>query len=111
MNVHPEMKELLNAEMENGLKWWKKTTPTEIKNRLDKKLIAQQKALHTVEDGKELCATKVFLCVCLNHCLTHLPWCDGKYEIVFERKNKEKVIDGRTWRYGVTDPGRYWGGI
>lgn len=112
MNVHPEMKETLNAEMEAGLKWWKKLTPTEIKNRLNKKLIAQQKALLTpVEDGKELCATKIWACECLRALTDHVPWCERKYEVVFERKNKQTDNDRNgNWvhyRSFMFGPGRY----
>jgi hypothetical protein len=107
MKIHPEMREHMAEAMRDGLKWWKQTTPAQIKARVDRALTVQQKALHTVNDGKELHATILYRCDCLRHCVSHLPWCDGKSEIVFERKQKGIERDGRVW-YGWSsiDP---WG--
>lgn len=102
MRVHPEMRDALNEAMAEGLKWWKKTTPEEIKRRFDQKVLREQAAFR----GKHpMTARRVFSCTCLNFWSAHAPWCEDKGRIVFEAGLPQKEIDptvfnGRNWYFG-----------
>lgn len=109
MHVHPEMKAALDEEMREGLKWYKKTTPEEIKTRFDKRMIAQQRAIIV---PKDLVGKKIWDCHCLSNFIGgHAPWCDQTYKIELQTEPelpKGKLIDGRVWYSGGHSP---WGMI
>lgn len=98
MKLHPEIKELMAEAMSEGLRWWKKLTPDEINTRVRQQLLNDQKPLR--DEKKILTWKRVYKCTCLDHCYSHLPWCDGKSEIVFESMDRAQEINGRTWFYG-----------
>lgn len=102
--IHPEMLETVNEEMRDALKWWKTTTPEEVKARLNKRLLAQQKPLRV----KGLMAKRVYECSCLSiYINTHVPRCEQKFHIDFETElPKEEPIYGRVWHTGHSP----WGG-
>lgn len=109
MKIHPEMREALNKAMEDGLKWWKKTTPEEIKRRFDQKVLNEQAPLR---NKNPLTWRRVFTCTCFDFWSAHAPWCEDKGQIVFESELPKKeidptVINGRNWYFGHSS----WGGM
>lgn len=97
MRIHPEVREVLQAEMTEGLRYWRDKSPEEINNRMRARMLAEQTPL--CQRNKILTYKVVPRCKCLVACVDHLPWCDGKSDVIFEAKDGAKEIDGRYW-YG-----------
>lgn len=108
MKIHPEMREVIDAEMREGLRFWRDKSPEEINRRMREKMVREQKVLLDILGlkSKELAVKEERTpCECPympfgGQC--HLPWCEAKKTITFVlgEKLKKKFIDGRDWYFG-----------
>lgn len=100
MKIHPEMRELVEIEMREGLRYWRDKSPEDIKASLDKKLMADQKVLHGAGRHGLAWRWDYVGCTCYMF-VGHAPWCEGSRKLVFFTPEPEK-------RKGIEHNGRMW---
>lgn len=108
MKIHPEVKELLDEEMREGLRYWRDTSPEEINKRFRARLLADQKPFKNPMKGITW-EWKYVGCDCGGYvtflCTQHYPWCTGRRVPVFSTPQQPKEIDGRLWYSGYNGGG------
>lgn len=101
MKIHPEMKEVVEREMQEGLRHWRNKSPEEILKRVRENAIREQQTI--MNPTKGIAWKKVYKgCDCAG-VFGHYPWCNGHTGIELftpEPEKKPRHIDGRDWYFG-----------
>lgn len=94
MKIHPEMREIVEKEMQEGLQYWRDKSPEQILKAIHDRMIAEQKPLQNLKTH-DLGWEYVMSC----KCLMHGPWCQPPKPVIRSyARNVE--INGRIWMSG-----------
>jgi hypothetical protein len=108
MKIHPEMKDTITEAMREGLRFWRKRTPEQIREDVRKKIRAEQGDLF---NPKKVLAWGRFYVGCdCGGAFGHYPWCTGHIEFKVWATDPEPEQKGDTvkWSRLGSSP---WGGM